>query len=164
MSIHELQAALRALDEARANRLSVIHARKIGGYVEACAVVADAEWKAEQAARRVAEGAGEPVADIGDAQKWRGMDGAIAYHLIDRHADNWSDSGLMMEAWRTAHTPPRAHPQVEAVTDHCADLDRCAGVIDANAPGFAAVANEIRVAATELRAALAAHKENTDGR
>jgi len=38
-----------------------------------------------------------------DSQDWRGMDGAIAWHLIDRHADGWSDVGKMMGEWLEAN-------------------------------------------------------------
>ena len=36
-------------------------------------------------------------------QDWKGMDGAAAWHLIDRHADGWAEVGSMMEAWRLAN-------------------------------------------------------------
>ena len=36
-------------------------------------------------------------------QEWAGMDGAIAWHLIDRHADNWNEAGEMMNAWLRAN-------------------------------------------------------------
>lgn len=36
-------------------------------------------------------------------QRWAGMDGAIAWHLIERHAENWADVGLMMDAWLEAN-------------------------------------------------------------
>lgn len=36
-------------------------------------------------------------------QNWKGMDGAIAWHLIDRHADGWGDIGAMMDAWLRAN-------------------------------------------------------------
>ena len=36
-------------------------------------------------------------------QHWKGMDGAIAFHLIERHADGWDDVGLMMNAWLEAN-------------------------------------------------------------
>lgn len=29
-------------------------------------------------------------------QEWTGMDGATAFHLIERHSNNWSDAGKMM--------------------------------------------------------------------
>ena len=38
-----------------------------------------------------------------EAQEWKGMDGAIAYHLIDRHAENWNEIGAMMNAWLRAN-------------------------------------------------------------
>lgn len=37
-------------------------------------------------------------------QHWRGMNGATAYHLIERHADGWPDISVMMEAWLAANT------------------------------------------------------------
>lgn len=45
-----------------------------------------------------------PPATVPDnMQDWKGMDGAIAYHLIDRHADNWNDIGKMMGEWLDAN-------------------------------------------------------------
>jgi hypothetical protein len=43
-----------------------------------------------------------------DSQRWAGMDGAIAWHLIDRHANGWADVGKMMEAWLEANIAARA--------------------------------------------------------
>lgn len=49
----------------------------------------------------------EPVATVeNNSQQWKGMDGAIAFHLIERHADNWSDARKMMEEWLSANTSP----------------------------------------------------------
>lgn len=45
------------------------------------------------------------------AQNWKGMDGAIAYHLIDRHADGWADVGTMMNAWLRANGGTLANAQ-----------------------------------------------------
>ena len=46
----------------------------------------------------------EPIEMPEDLQRdWKGIDGAIAYHLIDRHADNWGDVGRMMDAWLKAN-------------------------------------------------------------
>ena len=36
-------------------------------------------------------------------QDWKGMDGAIAFHLIERHADGWHQTGEMMQAWLDAN-------------------------------------------------------------
>ena len=37
-------------------------------------------------------------------QDWKGMDGAIAFHLIERHADGWHQVGEMMNAWLRANS------------------------------------------------------------
>lgn len=36
-------------------------------------------------------------------QRWAGMDGACAFHLIERHANGWGDVALMMDAWLAAN-------------------------------------------------------------
>lgn len=36
-------------------------------------------------------------------QNWRGMDGAVVWHLIDRHANGWEEIRLMMDAWLRAN-------------------------------------------------------------
>lgn len=41
--------------------------------------------------------------DANEIQNWKGMDGAIAFHLIERHANGWGDVGLMMKAWLVAN-------------------------------------------------------------
>jgi hypothetical protein len=46
-------------------------------------------------------------------QRWESMDGATAWHLIERHAEGWGDIARMMEAWLHANlkTPnARAKP------------------------------------------------------
>lgn len=35
-------------------------------------------------------------------QEWAKVDPAVAFHLIERHAEDWADAGRMMEAWRAA--------------------------------------------------------------
>ena len=45
----------------------------------------------------------EPEETSYPVQEWKGMDGAITYHLIDRHADNWKDVGEMMQQWLVAN-------------------------------------------------------------
>lgn len=47
-----------------------------------------------------------------NSQQWKGMDGAVAWHLIDRHADNWADIGKMMDEWLKAN---QAQPEQEPV-------------------------------------------------
>ena len=43
---------------------------------------------------------------VGDAipQDWKGVDGAIAWHLIDRHGEGWGHIGDLMNAWLRANT------------------------------------------------------------
>lgn len=36
-------------------------------------------------------------------QDWKGMDGACAFHLIERHANGWGDTARMMGAWLAAN-------------------------------------------------------------
>jgi len=45
-------------------------------------------------------------------QEWAKVDPAVAFHLIERHAEDWADAGRMMEAWRaaTARTERAAAP------------------------------------------------------
>jgi hypothetical protein len=36
-------------------------------------------------------------------QNWKGMSGAAAWHLIERHAEGWEQVGDMMHAWLEAN-------------------------------------------------------------
>ena len=45
-----------------------------------------------------------------NSQAWAGMGGAIAFHLIERHSDNWADAEMMMDEWRLANTPATPQP------------------------------------------------------
>ena len=38
-----------------------------------------------------------------NSQNWKGMSGAVAWHLIERHADNWGDVSKMMDEWLLAN-------------------------------------------------------------
>jgi len=40
-------------------------------------------------------------------QDWKGLDGAIAWHLIERQAENWNQVGEMMNEWLKANTPTK---------------------------------------------------------
>ena len=51
---------------------------------------------------RLAQPEPEPTVED-NSQNWAGMDGAVAWHLIDRHADNWADVGKMMDEWLSAN-------------------------------------------------------------
>jgi len=41
-----------------------------------------------------------------NSQDWKGMDGATAFWLIERHSNYWGDVRLMMEEWLKANTHP----------------------------------------------------------
>ena len=41
-------------------------------------------------------------------QEWKGVDGAIAFHLIERHAEGWAQTGEMMNDWLVANQQPAA--------------------------------------------------------
>ena len=60
--------------------------------------------------------------DWSEAQDWKGMDGAQAWHLIYRHADGWGDTGAMMNAWLAANAaPPMTHKAEDAPSDELLD-------------------------------------------
>jgi len=40
-------------------------------------------------------------------QDLKGLDGAIAWHLIERQAENWNEVGEMMNEWLKANTPTK---------------------------------------------------------
>lgn len=44
-----------------------------------------------------------PTTDDINLQNWKGMDGACAWHLIDRHADDWNHVARLMNAWLEAN-------------------------------------------------------------
>jgi hypothetical protein len=44
--------------------------------------------------------------EASNKQHWKGMDGACAFHLIERHANGWGDVGRMMDAWLQANREP----------------------------------------------------------
>lgn len=37
-----------------------------------------------------------------DGQEWAKVSPEVAFHLIERHAENWAHAGQLMEAWRLA--------------------------------------------------------------
>jgi hypothetical protein len=39
------------------------------------------------------------------ASDWKGIDGATAWHLIDRQAEDWAEVGAMMTDWLEANQP-----------------------------------------------------------
>ncbi len=60
-------------------------------------------WAAMLAAAPAAPIAEYTAEQARACQNWRGMDGATAWHLIERHAGCWGDVGRMMDAWLAAN-------------------------------------------------------------
>lgn len=52
------------------------------------------------------------------SQNWAKVDSAVAWHLIERHADNWADVGKMMDEFVAAHV----HLEREACAKLCDEL------------------------------------------
>lgn len=46
-----------------------------------------------------------------DPQDWAKTGPAVAFHLIDRHAENWAHTGVLMERWARAWV--KANPEKE---------------------------------------------------
>jgi hypothetical protein len=44
------------------------------------------------------------------SQEWGKLDGAVAWHLIERHADSWNEVGNMMDSWLAARAAAQAAP------------------------------------------------------
>lgn len=65
------------------------------------------EWRELYALIKVR---GEPATIEDNSQNWAGMDGAIAWHLIERHAEGWGDIGKMMDEWLKANAPRILNP------------------------------------------------------
>ena len=57
-----------------------------------------AAWQAGAAAERQ-----KKITVPDQMQEWKGMDGAIAFHLIERHANGWDDASKMMHEWLEAN-------------------------------------------------------------
>jgi len=53
-------------------------------------------------------------------QNWKGMDGSIAWHLIDRQAENWNQVGKMMNDWFIENIPTK---EWVGLTDE--DIENC---------------------------------------
>jgi len=49
--------------------------------------------------------------------------GSVAWHLIDRHAENWREAGDMMEAWARAWYPANAIDPLQSLVDQAQALD-----------------------------------------
>lgn len=54
-----------------------------------------------------------------DGQDWAKVSPEVAFHLIDRHAENWAHAGQLMEAWRTAVNALESAAKGEPIYQTC---------------------------------------------
>ena len=83
-------------------------------------------------------GGQETDRDWSQAQDWKGMDGATAWLLINRHADGWGDTRAMMEAWLAANAAEAVRlerERTEAIRHAGAMLSNCAFNLSFRNPG-----------------------------
>lgn len=65
-----------------------------------------AEKKAEQH---------QPTAEDIESQDWAQVDGATAWHLVYRHAEDWAHTARLMHAWRDAAVAAAVAAEREAI-------------------------------------------------
>lgn len=89
----EAAAAEKAEAYDELDRIAELH-----GFASAAAAIA--------AARRTAQQAPAPAPILEDCpeddQQWAKVDPAVAFHLIERHAEDWADAGRLMLQWHNA--------------------------------------------------------------
>jgi hypothetical protein len=69
---------------------------------------ANAEMLRAFAERMAEQERGEPMLQatltvLPNSQEWANVDGAVAWHLIERHCETWADIRLQMDEWRKAN-------------------------------------------------------------
>lgn len=72
----------------------------------------------------------------GDDQAWDKVTPAVAWHLIERHGENWAHIGRMMQAYLDAHTAT-LRAELEAAAADKRDADRYRSIRRLNAQQFA---------------------------
>jgi hypothetical protein len=94
-----------------------------------------------------------PTPDDIDAQDWAGMDGAIAYHLIERHSENWSHAARLMHAWRDANPPAAEQPGAVGLSER--DRSTITAAINAlQNPKMASIVMNVSAVIENLRGML----------
>jgi hypothetical protein len=91
-----------------------------------------------------ADAAPEPAAPPDTSQEWAKLDGATAFLLIDRHAEDWAHTGRMMDAWRAARAEREvretcqwashlmsSHMRPRFDNEDTAEIERCITALDA---------------------------------
>lgn len=80
-----------------------------------------------------AQSAAVPVVGEVIPQDWDGIDGAVAWHLIDRHGEGWSQIGQMMGEWLKANSIDsaklalllRCEAALEVLMEECKSSNDC---------------------------------------
>jgi hypothetical protein len=57
-----------------------------------------------------------------EQQEWAKLDGTTAFHLIERHAEDWAETGAMMEAWLLAKSQTIRAEALEEAAKVCEDF------------------------------------------
>lgn len=108
--------------------------------------VPGADWCPECHARE-----STPTADPGEMPDFAGVDGANAFHLIERHSSDWTDAGRMMDAFVASRAAPAV--QRPALSDAVEAMKRAKllPIWDNDVP------NDLHVELDIIFKALAAH-------
>ena len=94
-----MKLALEALRTLHDENMDYLTRNKLGGENNQCMVFA----RETIAALRTALEQPEQEPTVPDnMQDWANLDGDIAWHLIERHADNWADIKKMMDEFVSA--------------------------------------------------------------
>lgn len=89
-------------------------------------------------------------------QEWAGMDGAIAWHLIDRNADNWNEAGEMMNAWLRANGGGHRVPSEDKIAELEAKLQQMNSLCEFNERTMSDVASKYEALEAQNAALLVA--------
>jgi len=88
------------------------------GSSEAMSALQYAAWNTIDIIKTLEAELANLIPNIEDAsQDWAKLDGAVAWHLIERHAENWGDIGKMMDEYVAAKL---AKPEQKQECETCA--------------------------------------------
>ncbi len=90
-----------------------------------------------------------PTPEDVDSQYWGRMDGATAFHVIQRHADYWHEAGRMMHAWLDAAVAAEREACAALAETHTTDLTHCKTSAHAADMTAVAIGRAIRARSTK---------------
>jgi len=93
-----------------------------GGSSEAMTAMQNVAWRTLDTIEGLETELANLTPNIEDAsQDWAKLDGAVAWHLIERHAENWGDVGKMMDEYVAAKlTKPEQDHGFDRTASHIA--------------------------------------------